>query len=81
MSEAAAASEIVSALARAARVAAEAAAPLVSIEIAWLAAGDVARVETRVVRKTRTLLFMGADAFGADGAHVASGSSVHRVGD
>lgn len=79
MSEADGAAEIVRALGDAARAAAEKDAPLVSVEISWLAAGGVTRVEPCVVRKTRTLLFLSADAFGADGAHVASASSVHRV--
>lgn len=73
MSEAASAAEIVRALGEAAS------APLISVEITWLTSGDVARVETRVVRKTRTLVFMSADGFSADGARVVSASSVHRV--
>jgi hypothetical protein len=79
MSEADGAAEIVRALVDTARAAAEKDAPLVSVEISWLTAGGVTRVAPRVVRKTRTLLFMSADAFGADGARVASASSVHRV--
>lgn len=81
MSEADGAAEIVRALGEGARAAAEKDAPLVSVEISWLAAGGVTRVEPRVARKTRTLLFMSAEAFGADGARVATASSVHRLGD
>lgn len=63
------------------RVAAGAApkAGLVSVAIDILAPGDVARIDPRIDRQTRTLLFLSADARDAAGARVASASSVHKI--
>jgi|CXWL01.1.fsa_nt_gi hypothetical protein len=74
MSEADVAGQIVAALGAAAE-----GAPLVSVEITWLGTAPLARVDAKIVRKTRTLLFASADALAADGARLASASSVHRV--
>ena len=59
--------------------AAGAGAALVSVEITMLAAGEVARVETHVTRKTRTLAFLSTECWGASGERVAAAASVHRV--
>ena len=65
-------------LARAVK-AAGADAALVSVDITMLAAGEVARVEAHVTRKTRTLAFLGAECWSADGERVATAASVHKV--
>jgi hypothetical protein len=54
---------------------------LVTASFDVLARGDAARVDARVERKTRTLVFAAADAFSADGAHIAAASSVHRASE
>ena len=41
--------------------------------------GAALRAEARVERKTRTLLFMSAEAFNADGGRVAVASAVCRI--
>ncbi len=79
MSEAEIAQRIVAALTGAAREAVGAPAPLISVEITWIAAAPSARIETRIGRKARTLLFMSADVHAADGARIASASSVHKL--
>jgi|CXWL01.1.fsa_nt_gi acyl-coenzyme A thioesterase PaaI-like protein len=52
---------------------------LVTVEITRLSAGAVARVDARVTRETRTLAFLTAEAFDADGARIATANSVHRI--
>ncbi|HWA01710.1 MAG TPA: hypothetical protein VG841_15485 [Caulobacterales bacterium] len=81
MSEADIAARLTGALAAAADDAAGGATQLVSIAIELTSREAVARVETRAERKTRTLAFMSADAFDAEGARVASATSVHRIAD
>jgi hypothetical protein len=79
MSEAEIASKIVAALGAAADGAAGVRAPLVSVEITWLTPAPLGRVEASLVRKTRTLVFMSADAIAADGARIATAASVHKM--
>ena len=71
--------EIAARLVEALNQAAGAQASLVSVEIAVLARGDDARVETKLVRKTRTLMFMSADCVSDAGARIATAASVHKV--
>lgn len=52
---------------------------LVSMTMEVLNQGDLARVETKVVRKTRTLVFMSADAQTSDGKKLAAASAVYKV--
>ena len=54
-------------------------ASLVSVAMEKLRDGEVTRVEAKVERKTRTLLFLSAEAFTAAGARIATATSVHRV--
>lgn len=79
MSEAEIASRLIAALTE--RVAEEvgAEARLVTASFDILAQGEPARVDARVERKTRTLVFAAADAFSAEGAHIAAASSVHSI--
>jgi hypothetical protein len=55
-------------------------AKLVSVSVEMLGAGEAARVEARIERRTRTLVFAQADAFDEGGARIASATSIHRVG-
>lgn len=52
---------------------------LVSMAMEVIDTREPARVETGVQRKTRTLLFMHADAFAQNGARIATASSVHKI--
>lgn len=54
-------------------------AELVSVELNFIDAGDVAEIRTKVERRTRTLAFVTADAFDQNDARIASGSSVHKI--
>lgn len=54
-------------------------ADLVSVELNFLGAGEIARIDVRTERRTRTLAFLVADAFDQTGARVASASSVHKI--
>jgi len=53
---------------------------LVSVTIEMLAKADAGAIETRLTRKTRTLVFVSADFISDSGARVAVASSVHRLG-
>jgi len=57
----------------------EAPATLVSVTIEVLGQGAAERVEARLVRKTRTLIFMSAEAFAAEGDRLASASAIYKV--
>lgn len=52
---------------------------LVSLTMEVLNQGDLAHVEAKVVRKTRTLVFMSADAQTSDGKKLAAASAVYKV--
>ncbi|MES1199499.1 MAG: hypothetical protein ABUS48_05905 [Pseudomonadota bacterium] len=71
MSEAEHANQLIAAFVRVAN-----GARLASIAIEYVAAGDVARVETSVSRETRTLLFLSAEAFDAAGARLATADAI-----
>ena len=79
MSDADIAAQLVNALTRAADEAAAAATELVSVNVEFLSRAPIASVKTEVSRKTRSLAFMSADAFAADGKRVASATSVHKI--
>ena len=79
MSDADIAGQIVIALERAAAQAAARATELVSVNVEMLARAPVASVKAEVSRKTRSLVFVGADAFAADGERIASATSVHKI--
>jgi hypothetical protein len=53
-------------------------APLVSISMEFIGAGD-AKISAEVARKTRTLVFVTTEAKAADGATLATASSVHKI--
>ncbi|HRE44857.1 MAG TPA: hypothetical protein PKY87_12940 [Terricaulis sp.] len=65
--------------AAAARDGAEGAA-LISMQWELLAAPAAGAAKAEVARKTRTLIFLTAAYLGADGARIATASSVHRLG-
>lgn len=52
---------------------------LVSVTVDMLARADGGTIETKLVRKTRTLVFMSAEFVTDSGARIATASSVHRV--
>lgn len=52
---------------------------LVSVTMEVLNQGDLAHVEAKIVRKTRTLVFMSADAQTSDGKKLAAASAVYKV--
>lgn len=52
---------------------------LVSVTIEVLDQGELAHVEAKIVRKTRTLVFMSADAAASDGTKIAAASAVYKV--
>ncbi len=75
MTDAEIAARLIEALTREAGVGAS----LVSVSLEMIATSDVADVSVRVERKTRTLLFLSADATGVDGALIAEATSVHKL--
>ena len=78
MSNDAAAARLVAALNEAALREAPGA-DLVSVELNFVGAEPIARIDARTERRTRTLAFLVVDAFDRAGARVASGSSVHKI--
>ena len=79
MNEAEIASALVAALGVAADRAAGARTGLVSVEISMLAPARAGEVKAEITRKTRTLVFMGADFTTDAGERIASAASVHKV--
>lgn len=78
-----AAADIAAALTEALEAAARDGAPgaaLISMQWELLAAPAPGAAKAQVARKTRTLAFLTADYVGADGARIATASSVHRLG-
>ncbi len=65
--------------AMAAAVAGDVRAALVSVTIDVLQQGAIARVDATIVRRTRTLAFMTAEAIGAAGERVASANAVYKL--
>mgnify|MGYP001174130485 CR=1 FL=1 len=79
MSEASVASRLIEAAIAYAAEAANTRAPLVSISLEFLSEGDVANVAATITRKTRTLVFVHAEATSRDGARLVTADSVHKV--
>lgn len=79
MSDTALAARLIEALNAVAGGEAGASTALVSITMNVLSAEPAANVAAALTRKTRTLLFLSADAFDAKGERVAEASSVHKV--
>lgn len=80
MSEAELSARLLAALKACANDSAGAEAPLVSMTTEFLREDmAAASVTAEIARKTRTLIFATAEARGADGAPVATASSVHRI--
>ena len=79
MTDSAIAARIVNALEAGADREAGAKTALVSVNMEMLTRADAGSVETRVQRKTRTLLFMVAEFKTDAGALVANASSVHKI--
>jgi hypothetical protein len=79
MTDSAIAARIVNALEAAADREAAAPTALVSINIDMLARADAGAIETALVRKTRTLVFMSAEFSTDGGERIAAASSVHKV--
>jgi hypothetical protein len=79
MTDSAIAARIVNALEAAADREAAARTALVSVNIDMLARADAGAIETALVRKTRTLVFMSAEFRTDGGERIAVASSVHKV--
>lgn len=79
MTDSAIAARIVNALEAAADREAAAQTALVSVTIDMLARADAGAIETAVVRKTRTLVFMSAEFRTDAGERIVMASSVHKV--
>ena len=73
------AARLTEALVEAANKGAGAATDLVSANITVTRRAEIASIETTLDRKTRSMLFLSADARDANGDHVATASSVHKV--
>jgi hypothetical protein len=79
MTHAPIAARIVSALETSADREAGAETALVSVTVDVLSGAADSEITTALVRKTRTLVFMSAEARSADGERVCAASSVHKV--
>lgn len=79
MTQSALAAKLIEALNATAEREAGGAASLVSVTIDVLTAAPDASIDVQLVRKTRTLLFLRAEARSSTGAAVLSGASVHKV--
>ena len=79
MSEASIASRLIEAAVACAADAAHTRAPLVSVSMEFLSEGDAGSIAATVTRKTRTLVFVHAEAKSADGARLVTADSVHKV--
>jgi hypothetical protein len=79
MTDSAIAARIVNALEAAADREAGGQTALVSVTIDMLARADAGTIETALVRKTRTLVFLTAEFRTDAGERIATASSVHKV--
>lgn len=79
MTGSAIAARLIDALEAAADREAEAETALVSVSVDMLARADVGTIETKLARKTRTLVFMSAEFVTDSGTRIATASSVHKV--
>ena len=79
MTDSAIAARLINALEAAADREAGAKTALVSVTIDMLARADTGAIETTLVRKTRTLVFMSAEFVSDAGVRIANAASVHKV--
>ena len=79
MTDSANAARIINALEAAADREAGSKTALVSVNIEMLALADAGSIETQLVRKTRTLVFLSAEFATDAGAKIATASSVHKL--
>jgi hypothetical protein len=79
MTDSAIAARLVTALETAADREAGAKTALVSVAIDMPARADAGTIETRLSRKTRTLVFMNAEYRSETGTLIAAASSVHKL--
>jgi hypothetical protein len=79
VTDSAIAARLVNALESAADREAGAKTALVSVTIDMLARADAGAIETKLVRKTRTLVFMSAEFVSDAGARIANATSVHKA--
>jgi hypothetical protein len=79
VTDSAIAARLVNALEGAADREAGAETALVSVTIDMLARADAGTIETKLVRKTRTLVFMSAEFRADSGMRIANATSVHKV--
>lgn len=79
MTDSAIAARLIDALEAAADREAGAKTALVSVTVDMLARADTGTTETKLVRKTRTLVFMSAEFVSDSGQRIATASSVHKV--
>jgi hypothetical protein len=79
VTDSAIAARLINALEAAADREAGAKAALVSVTIEMLTRADAGTIETHLVRKTRTLVFLSAEFTTDAGVRVAAASSVHKL--
>lgn len=79
MTDAEIAARLIDALEAAADREAGAKTALVSVTVDMLARADTGAIETKLVRKTRTLVFMSAEFVSESGQRIANAASVHKV--
>lgn len=79
MTDSAIAARLINALEAAADREAGAKTALVSATIDMLARADAGAIETRLTRKTRTLVFMSAEFVSDAGQRIATAASVHKL--
>lgn len=81
MNEAAVSARIIDALAQVASNEARGPAPLVSVAIEYVSAnGGAPIIDVKTERRTKTLIFLSAEASTSSGERVASATSVHKIG-
>lgn len=81
MTDSAIAARLINALEAAADREVGAQTALVSVTLDMLARANVGAIETTLVRKTRTLVFMSAEFRSDNGERIVAASSVHKVLD
>ncbi len=79
MTDSAIAARLINALESAADREAAVKTALVSVTIDMLARADAGSIDAKLVRKTRTLVFMSAEFVSDDGKRIANATSVHKV--
>lgn len=79
MTDSAIAARLINALEAGADREAAAQTALVSVTLDMLARADAGSIETKLVRKTRTLVFMSAEFRTDSGERIVAASSVHKV--